>query len=386
MRTIKQVSDLTGISVRMLHYYDNIGLLKPSDVTDAGYRLYNDKALETLQQILFYKELDIPLKEVSELMTNACFDKAQVLENQKKLLILKRKRLTDLIELINSTLKGESKMSFKEFDMSEYFSALEELKIVHKDRIIKACGSMEKFNELIEGCKSKEVEIAKMAVMQYGSIEKYITAMKKNFDSDIFTIAEQYDMFKKDCLEDKHPELKELFKKLVSDLSKDPASEEIQQIAERITDMAKRDYELFRTDVEGYHWYSMVRGYLLIPEWITAVDAKYGAGASKFIGEALKNNLGDRKPKIETLYEKLVSDLTIDPSVNEIQEIVNEIAYETQKQHEALKIDEGENYWGYTAELYLSNSIWIKATDNKYGNGAAEFIGKALKFYSEKTK
>jgi DNA-binding transcriptional MerR regulator len=67
MKTIKQVSDLTGISVRMLHYYDKIGLLKPSNFTDAGYRLYDDEALETLQQILFFKELDIPLKEVKEI-------------------------------------------------------------------------------------------------------------------------------------------------------------------------------------------------------------------------------------------------------------------------------------------------------------------------------
>ena len=62
MRTVKQVSDLTGISVRMLHHYDKIGLLKPTKLTDAGYRLYDDEALEILQQILFFKELDLPLK------------------------------------------------------------------------------------------------------------------------------------------------------------------------------------------------------------------------------------------------------------------------------------------------------------------------------------
>jgi len=128
IKTIKQVSDLTGISVRMLHYYDKIGLLKPSKFTDAGYRLYDDEALETLQQILFFKELDIPLKEVKEIMVSAHFDKMQALKSQKKLLILKRNRLNDLVELINKTLKGENTMSFKEFDMSEYFNTLEEYK------------------------------------------------------------------------------------------------------------------------------------------------------------------------------------------------------------------------------------------------------------------
>ena len=61
MRTVKEISDLTGISVRTLHYYDEIGLLKPTEKSDAGYRLYDDKALETLQQILFFREFDISL-------------------------------------------------------------------------------------------------------------------------------------------------------------------------------------------------------------------------------------------------------------------------------------------------------------------------------------
>lgn len=84
MRTVKQVSDLTGISVRMLHYYDEIGLLNPTLTTEAKYRLYDDEALETLQQILFFKELDIPLKEVKKLIDNPRFDRSKVLENQKK--------------------------------------------------------------------------------------------------------------------------------------------------------------------------------------------------------------------------------------------------------------------------------------------------------------
>ena len=122
MRTVKQVSDLTMISVRMLHYYDKIGLLKPSAVTELGYRLYNDETLETLQQILFFKELDIPLKEVKEIMVSPYFNKMQALENQKKLLILKRDRLNGLIGLINKTLKGDNTMSFKEFDMTKYYN------------------------------------------------------------------------------------------------------------------------------------------------------------------------------------------------------------------------------------------------------------------------
>ncbi len=384
MRTVKQVSDLTGISVRALHYYDEIGLLKPSEITEAGYRLYDDEALKTLQQILFFKELDIPLKDVKEIMLSPYFNKMQALKNQKKLLMLKRKRLNGLIELINKTLKEESTMNFKEFDMSEYYDVLEEFKTEHEDKVIKIYGSVDKYNDHIEKFKSNEDEIAKMAIKKYGSIEKYAKALKKNLNnSATFTLAEQYDEFKKDCLEDKHPKLKELFKKLTSDLSKDPYSKEIQQIAEEITNIAKKDYEIFKMDNGDDHWYYMVRIYLVYPQWIEEVDKKYGNGASKFIGKALKIYFGDKQPKLEELYKKLASDLSKDPYSKEIQQIVEEISDAAKKSQEFYKVDEGETHWGYTAELYLSNSTWIKAIDKQYGSGASKFIGEALKFYSE---
>ncbi|KEH96969.1 MerR family transcriptional regulator [Clostridium botulinum] len=384
MKTVKQVSDLTGISVRMLHYYDKIGLLKPSKFTDSGYRLYDDEALETLQQILFFKELDIPLKEVKEIMGSPYFDKMQALEEQKKLLIIKRDRLNNLIELINKTLKGENEMSFKEFHMTEYFNMLDEFKTEHQDKVIKTYGSMDKYNECIEKMKACEAKLAKIAIKQYGSVKKYVEAVKKNLNNSIvITKAEQIDKFKKDCLYDKHPKLKELYKKLTGDLSKDPSSKEIQQIAGEITNIAKKDYEVFKTKMGDDYWYYMVKNYSVFPDWIEKVDNKYGIGASKFIGKALKVYLGDKKPKISTLYEKLTADLSKNTSSKEIQEIVSQIVYETQKQNEILKVDVGENYWNYIAEQYLSESTLIKVNDKEYGNGASNFIGKSLKFYCE---
>ena len=97
MKTISQVARLTGISARTLQYYDEIGLLKPSETTAAGYRLYGDEALERLQQILFFKELDFKLKEISEILQTPDFDKTAAYRNQKKLLSLKRDRLDRLI-------------------------------------------------------------------------------------------------------------------------------------------------------------------------------------------------------------------------------------------------------------------------------------------------
>jgi len=387
MRTVKQVSDLTGISVRALHYYDEIGLLKPSEITEVGYRLYDDKALKTLQQVLFFKELDIPLKVVKEIMSDKYFNKNQALKNQEKLLVLKRDRLNDLIDLINKTIKGENTMSFKEFDMSEYFNALEEFKEEHEDKVIKYYGSVDKYNETIEICKSKEDEIAKGAIKQYGSIKRYVKAIKNNLlNGDLFTLAEKYDEFKKDLLEDKHPKLKELYTKLVSDLNKDPSSKEIQQIAGEISDIAKKDYEIFKMDMGEDNWYSMVQIYLILPEWIKEVDKKYGNGSSKFIGESLKIYLGDNEPKTKRLYKKLTADLSKDPSSKEIQGIVQEMADIAKKTNELYKVDVGDNYWGYMADIYLSNLTFIKVTDEKYGNGASKFISEALNYYSENNK
>ena len=72
MKTISQVAKLTGVSIRTLQYYDEIGLLKPSELTPAGYRLYDEHALQTLQQILFFRELDFPLKDIIKIEQNRC--------------------------------------------------------------------------------------------------------------------------------------------------------------------------------------------------------------------------------------------------------------------------------------------------------------------------
>lgn len=102
--------------------------------------------------------------------------------------------------------------------------------------------------------------------------------------------------------------------------------------------------------------------------------------------EVLKSYLGNKQPKINILYEKLVADLSKNPSSEEIQDIVGDIVYETNRMNEFYKIDEGENYLDYLSELYLQNSSYIQVTDKKYGKGASKFIGEALKIYSDSSK
>ena len=119
MRTVKELSDLTGISVRTLHYYDQIGLLTPTAKSEAGYRLYDDRALETLQQILFFREFDLPLKRIKSIMDDPALDQKQILQMQRDMLVAQKERTERLIAGIDDILKGENKMDFAIFNRTE---------------------------------------------------------------------------------------------------------------------------------------------------------------------------------------------------------------------------------------------------------------------------
>ena len=136
---INEVAKLTGITVRTLQYYDSIGLLTPSQILDNGYRLYDSENLETLQQILFFKELDFPLNEIKEIIANPKFNKIEALKNHKELLIKKREHVDNLIKLITNTINGDDNMSFKEFDISEIEK--------YKSEVISRWGNTKEYKE-----------------------------------------------------------------------------------------------------------------------------------------------------------------------------------------------------------------------------------------------
>ncbi|WP_333527769.1 DUF2268 domain-containing putative Zn-dependent protease [Faecalibacterium prausnitzii] len=131
---VSDVAKLTGVTVRTLHYYDEIGLLPPSEVTSSGYRVYNDADLEVLQQILFFRELDFSLEEIRGIMQNPAYEKETALQNQKALLVQKRDRLDRLIALVDKTLKGECDMSFKQFDTTKIEEAKQQYAAEVKQR------------------------------------------------------------------------------------------------------------------------------------------------------------------------------------------------------------------------------------------------------------
>ena len=120
MKTVQQVSKLTGVSVRTLHHYDNIGLLMPTSTTESGYRLYNEEALRKLQTILFFRELEFPLKQIKEFLDNPNLDTQQVLSDQIRLLELRREQLDKLISHARQIQKtGVIPMDFSAFDKTK---------------------------------------------------------------------------------------------------------------------------------------------------------------------------------------------------------------------------------------------------------------------------
>lgn len=102
MKTVNEVSKLTGVSIRTLQYYDKIGLLKPAEYTESGYRLYDDAALERLQQILLFRELEFPLKDIKDIVTRSDFDKRLALDQQIRQVFVK----DDIFEI------GKTKMEY----------------------------------------------------------------------------------------------------------------------------------------------------------------------------------------------------------------------------------------------------------------------------------
>ena len=116
-RTVNEVSKLSGISIRTLHYYDQIGLLPPTEIAENGYRLYDDTALERLQEILLFRELEFPLDDIQQILQSPDFDRNKALTQQIALLTLKKEHLENLITFASGLkLTGGKTMDFKAFD------------------------------------------------------------------------------------------------------------------------------------------------------------------------------------------------------------------------------------------------------------------------------
>lgn len=277
MMTVKELSDRTGISVRTLHYYDQIGLFSPTEKSEAGYRLYDDKALETLQQILFFREFDMPLKEIKAAMKNPALDKNEMLQVQRRMLVRKRDRMNRLIASIDDILKGENKMDFEVFNKSEIEEIWDSLYTncneAQKALFIEKYGSEEEWRkQFLESAASEESQKNYAKIVEwYGSKEKAMEAQKNPTDAGLVTAYQK--------------RIESVMKKLAGKMGADVNSLEIKEIVGEYDYVAKLLYQmedvtkLMLELAEAYETNEMMQ---------RVQDSIYGEGTTRFIGQAVR--------------------------------------------------------------------------------------------------
>lgn len=173
--SVSETSKLMGVSVRTLHYYDEIGLLKPSEKTEAGYRFYDEKNLTVLQQILFFRELELPLKEIIYILSQPDHDQKEALAGHRELLLLKRRHIEDMLRLVDETLGGNENMSKGKFT----FTDIEEAKNKYAAEAKSRWGHTEAYKV----SKSKEANRTESdSIEMMNEINDLFTAFAKSVD------------------------------------------------------------------------------------------------------------------------------------------------------------------------------------------------------------
>lgn len=236
MMTVNEVSKLTGVSIRTLQYYDKIGLLKPTGYTQAGYRLYDDTALETLQQILLFRELEFPLKDIKKIIESPSFDRGRALEQQITLLTLKKEHLENLIDLA----RGIKSIGVKNMD----FSAFDTRKIDEYAAQAKATwGTTPEYHEYEEKAKDRTSE------------------QQKSINIQMMNIFVEFGKIKEE----------------------NPASEKAQSLVKTLQDFITEHFYTCSDEILA----NLGKMYAGGGEFTTNIDKAGGAGTAEFAGKAI---------------------------------------------------------------------------------------------------
>ena len=237
MMTVNEVSKLTGVSIRTLHYYDEIGLLCPSEITEAGYRLYDDTALERLQQILLFRELEFPLKEIKGILDAPDFDRDKALQQQIELLTMKKEHLENLINFA----RGIKTLGVKHMD----FSAFDTKKID---------------------------EYSKQAKEQWGKTDAYKEFEEKSKD------------WTEDTTKDIAGNMMKLFVVFGEMKDKNPADDEVQAQVKKLQDYITEHFYKCTNEI----LYSLGKMYSGGGEFTENIDKAGGAGTAEFTTKAIE--------------------------------------------------------------------------------------------------
>lgn len=278
MKTVKDMSEITGVSIRTLRYYDEIGLLKPTELTDAGYRLYDNKALERLQEIMFFKELAIPLEDIKKIMDSPDYDREQALLTQKKLLEQKRNRLNGIIELISDVMKGVNTMSFEAFTNEDIQKIIDHtLECMSKESIdkqVEKYGSMEKYREHLSSGFTNEQTVAEL-LRWYGSKEKAMEAVMQATGNTDEIKQEQ----------DENAKIYNQFMAAKETDNPDMAHSAVEMLAENYKKM-------FALDNARAILLDLAKEYLQNLKLAEAADRQFGKGCSEYVAYAIQRYYG----------------------------------------------------------------------------------------------
>ena len=278
MKTIKDVSQITGVSIRTLRYYDEIGLLKPTELTEAGYRLYDNKALEKLQEIMFFRELEIPLMDIKKIMDDSNYDKEQALLAQKSLLEQKRNRLNGIIGLIADVMKGVNTMSFSAFNNEEIQKmvnhTLECMSEESLDIQIKKYGSMEKYKDYLMSGFADEQATADL-LKWYGSKEKAIEAVMQATGNT-------------EELKQAQEENAKIYKQFMTAKETDDMD-----MAHSAVELLAENYKaMFALDNARNILLDLAKEYLQSEKLAEATDHQFGKGCSEYVAHAIQHYYG----------------------------------------------------------------------------------------------
>lgn len=276
MKTIKEVSALTGLSIRTLRYYDEIGLLKPTKLTAAGYRLYDNRALEKLQEILFFRELEISLGDIKNILDNPSLDKEQILLAQKSMLEKKRNRLDSIIELITDRMKGVNTMSFSEFNQNDVTMIIEkmkkELSEEQFDQFMKEYGggSVEAYQEKLKQGLNEENN--KVSLLKwYGSKEKVIAAYTPIRNME---------------------ELRKAFDELLREFSAHIGCGGDDREREMVAELASLYGQMLNMGNARNYLLDLAEEYLQNGKIAEVQDKQYGKGTTRYMAEAIRRYYG----------------------------------------------------------------------------------------------
>lgn len=273
--TIHELANISGISIRALHYYDKIELLKPCCILENGYRQYNKDSLKLLQQIMFYKEMDLPLKTIKNIMNQACFNQMEAIRNQKDLLTAKRDRLTKMIEEMDQILEGNNSMDFSVFEHNEleevYRNRIMQLDEYFQQSLIKKYGSLE---ALINRMVANEDKIKESAIKYYGSVEKYIETLKQA-------------PLPKEGMGKLQVTLDRIVQQIADHKYEDVSNEEVQRLIEEWKETFKKIAE---TDDISEIFRSVYHNFMNNKVIIKINDETYGEGSTVYVGKAMEYN------------------------------------------------------------------------------------------------